>query len=849
VAILQHYYTSFVDRRTGEGGFRTKAATPGLRPEVQGAVLKLIAYRIPATADERVVESHPVALRYAVLGPSEAVVSCVRSCGTDENGRPGNVFAHTLVAPPQELPPHPISLWRHAAWKREDASDERELPVLPPLGRAPPPDPAAVRAFLDEPGRGERFAGLLDAVARSAGPGGRRGVVVDDPDRVALWIAALSLALPPSLRSQLTFSTYHHDPYQAPFVVTGTTRDSSFRLSTQDFLQYFVVDEAEGRTSDGGEPGPFARFAAGQLRSPDGPEGLEPFHAFCDRRGEGAGLDGGVDRLARLWTRLGQPPEGAPDADEAELLRSALDEVVRAAGRSADDAADLALIADTARPLLASAGDPGLLDAYCRAVRASGADGTHRLYLRDDLEAAAALACGGREPEARRLLEALSAALGAGTVRAGVDTPEMAALLAGAAGGRPAALAAGWECFGPLRSLDRGPDPLLDATFTALDEASAEGVDEPPQGVLPLLGALRTAAAGREAALLARALEWRRVHGGPAAEWLYYQMAGRLPLEERHAHRALVEAEVDDITHYEVACDLRRTPPEGVRPLLDAWTRHLRDRPGGPAGVVGTALGELWSRAGESARPALARDILGWEELGPLLGARWEEVLVQAAFADPRGVAAPELLARFVAHPALPPEARTLMETHMATARGALDPGSIERMQQRFAGLPAEDYRREVAPLLARFLSPQVPLAEYANAVRAAYARQHDAVFWEVHWHTLAAAVSALPAAGIAARFGLGRSGEADEAVEVRAAWLVAFLELWFDRALPLVAERPYLGPRFFLTLPGALAEFQRTRAWRPLARAVERRAGTAPWYPFVETWFVPRPPAAAHTR
>jgi hypothetical protein len=467
---------------------------------------------------------------------------------------------------------------------------------------------------------------------------------------------------------------------------------------------------------------------------------------------------------------------------------------------------------------------------------------------------AVALACGGRAAEAGRLLAALCRAAGADAVTALADTVETGELLAAGAGRRAGPLAGAWTCFGRLRAVHRVDDPLLRATFAAVDESSQEGMDEPPAAVLPLLEAMVAAAAGREAPLLRCALEWRREHGGPATEWLYYQIAGGLALDARRAYRAVVEPEIDDIVRYEVECDLRRGRPEAARTLLGAWAEHLRGHPGEPGRVVAAGVAWLWTRAGEGARPALARDILGWDELGALIDARWEEALVRSAFADLhlRRADATELdlLSRYADHPALPPDARTVLEIRMATTEGTLDPRSIGRIRQRLAGLPAGEYRREVTPLLARFVSPQVPVAQYANAIRAAYTREHDAAFWVAHWGALGAVVSALPAPGIAARlsFGLGRSSEADAAAEALGAWLVAFLEFWFDQALPLVVDHGYLGPRFFLSLPGALDDLQRARAWRPVARVVERRAGGAPWYPFVEKWFIPRPGSSPAT-
>jgi hypothetical protein len=44
--ISQHYYTSFINRERGSAGFQVKAMSPGISPDTQNMILRLIAYRI-----------------------------------------------------------------------------------------------------------------------------------------------------------------------------------------------------------------------------------------------------------------------------------------------------------------------------------------------------------------------------------------------------------------------------------------------------------------------------------------------------------------------------------------------------------------------------------------------------------------------------------------------------------------------------------------------------------------------------------------------------------------------------------------------------------------------------------
>src|SRR5574340_1247560 len=98
--VLQHYYTSFVNRQAGSAGFPVKAMSRDIPPDTQAMITRLISYRIPPSLDEYNISQHPVALRYFYKSPEEAILLCSQSNGTDENGRPGNFFAHSLVMKP-----------------------------------------------------------------------------------------------------------------------------------------------------------------------------------------------------------------------------------------------------------------------------------------------------------------------------------------------------------------------------------------------------------------------------------------------------------------------------------------------------------------------------------------------------------------------------------------------------------------------------------------------------------------------------------------------------------------------------------------------------------------------------
>lgn len=257
----QYYYTSYVHQQTGRAGFQVKAMSPGLEPEVQDTIARLIAYRIPPALDIQAIETHPVALRYAYKGPDECILLCSQSCGRDEYGRPGNFFAHAVVLQQDiftSIPP--VFFWKSAFWCKHDPVERMEIASLPTLSlleEEPALDLEDVWTFVAEEQRRALLYKLLCAVVQSRRKQ-RRIVICDSDEHVALWVAAVSCLLPPAYRPLLTFSTYHYDVYQSPFLITGT--DVARRATLEDDPSIFFLDAANGRSS-AVEPSPYAELA------------------------------------------------------------------------------------------------------------------------------------------------------------------------------------------------------------------------------------------------------------------------------------------------------------------------------------------------------------------------------------------------------------------------------------------------------------------------------------------------------------------------------------------------------------------------------------------------------------
>jgi hypothetical protein len=322
LAVRQYYYTSYVHATTGRAGFQIKAMSPGLSPRDLELLAHLIDYRLPPALDASEIETHPVALRY-YIAEDTCILLCSQSCGTDEHSRPGNFFAHALVLPLQSFASTaPILFWKSSFWRSSDPGERTQvasLPILPSFDVAPSLDITEVWRFLEGGQRRALLLPLLCAVVHSSGTY-RRIIIRDTCEHVALWIAAVSYLLPPAYRPLLTFATYHHDPRQAPYLITGTTANPLFHPTEEDHQSYFILDGEAGTASDVA-PSPYAALVAAAAHS-DRYETLVPLFAYAKRFPTPAAIDEGLDRLA-LYAHI-QNGVSELTAEEVDVIHCAL---------------------------------------------------------------------------------------------------------------------------------------------------------------------------------------------------------------------------------------------------------------------------------------------------------------------------------------------------------------------------------------------------------------------------------------------------------------------------------------------------------------------------------------------
>lgn len=271
MAIRQLHYTSLASGPDGRRGFQVSAATPGIPRALEDASIKASAYRAPSNPSSSApeeIDRLPVSLGYARPGGGTMLYQS-RYVGHDFAGRQGNYFAHALLTDEgadalEDL--RPIETWRARFWR----SAPEPVTALPPLRHLEPgglTDLRSVHRFLHA-GRLPMLPAVVDAVRRAlVDPRERVVLVCPDSDAAALWIAAVTHALPHHLALAVTFTTFSATPLDEEALLIGTV--PGVPIPRDPFRPQAVLDLTSSQSEGPGAPYATA-VAEGWRRSSSG---------------------------------------------------------------------------------------------------------------------------------------------------------------------------------------------------------------------------------------------------------------------------------------------------------------------------------------------------------------------------------------------------------------------------------------------------------------------------------------------------------------------------------------------------------------------------------------------------
>jgi GTPase-associated protein 1, N-terminal domain type 2/GTPase-associated protein 1, middle domain len=833
MVMRQLYYTSCIKGTSGSAGFQVKALSSGISTDERAALNKILGYRIPPSLPVEQVSSHPVALRYQYLSTDTCFLACSQSCGPDEGGRPGNFFAHCVVTAPSDFAVMaPIMYWRHPFWKRSDASESVEIPEEPSFELDPALDFDAIWAFLDQDDRREWLHRLLCVVLRFDKD--RRPIVIlDSPDNVPLWIAAVTFGLPAPFRPFLSFATYHHDPYQVPFLITGTTADGRFRFSADEYISHFVINASIGKASDAKESA-YARYVSRYMQPAAYETTLMEFFDFCNSHLAHlpSDLADRFDSVTELYMALRERSITVAQPSAEASVASFLNMAEGEQALREPYLEDLDRIVELHRDEVLSHSSEPALSVHLRALHLLA---RHEKAFGDrcqaELRFASQLAAQKDEGGVKQLASAIEQLFARDMLQRAWTEPIFVDTLAKQLRhGGWVGLHLTWSYIVPLLGIEGQSvaclKPLIRDTLDALSVMpSGDGIT-PPLEAEKLVTALVAAIPGdnRQQFLLDLIAEWKGVHVGPAMGWAYYEIVRGASLERRVDFRkrlctANPAMSMERIIWVELARDVREAHFPQLGSLFETWVAHAMAIGTAPRALIPKAVALVWPQPDKETNYVVAEQLLSFPLTVDQLGEKLSGELALAYFSNleiqslsGRALALAE---HFALHEDLTADVRAILGGSLAMTKGKFTEQAIREIPYRFARLDSSKYHEEAGKLIRRFFENDVSVTAHVDMLQATYVSPHQSVFWDLYWECFSALV-------------LRREG-ASQAVQI--------ISLWFEDSLAVFSDKPYLGPGFFLQLPSVLADLSEKKEFQFFAQILEANSAKLPWSSLIKPY------------
>ena len=329
MSVHQIIYTSC--RRGINGGgdglqiYSMDAAFQGADEEELG---RLFSYQHPDTGcpmTDELARTMPQAYKYQRLSSGDVALAQNTYLGRDymgKSGRFGYHMSHVIVCDPEDMKAYPAEYCGGELLRSSMTFDEVNSPETPSylpepnLETGPAVSFGAAADFLiREEGRMDVYKQMLCAVL-SFDRVLKRVVILDKPENIIFWAAALGYALPRRNALEIGFSTYEYAPALSPARVCGAVRAGT-RFG--DESQYFVFDLLEGNIPSL-EPDPaFSGFIDDAFSFSH--ESLLGFHDFLNDGYDYGKADEDIYQAYALYAALDDGPEAVP----AEQLAMALD--------------------------------------------------------------------------------------------------------------------------------------------------------------------------------------------------------------------------------------------------------------------------------------------------------------------------------------------------------------------------------------------------------------------------------------------------------------------------------------------------------------------------------------------
>ena len=830
MAMLQQYYTSCENGRSGGAGFQIKAMSENITNDQIKILNSLLGYQIPLSMLDAPVETHPVGFRYKRIDEDTCALLCSQSNGGDEYGRPGNFFAHSVITSPQDFNIFPpIMFWRSPFWKTSDPSSNLSIPEQTSFQESPTLLLDSVWDFLQQGNQREWFGLLLDAVLQF--PESKRPIVIlDDTDNIANWIMAVTMAMPPVLRTLIGFATYHHNPYQSPYTITGTTRDSAFRFAPEEYISYFILNAYDNKISTISESS-YKQYVSKCFFESTFSEKLGDFYQVCNRLipiSSASYQWKDVEAVTYFYITIHENSLRFSEPNAKIGISYFIDYLNKFSNPMKEELEDLARIIDFFGNELISATQTRSVREFCTALQLNkqlNDDYLDRIEL--DLDILQTCLLRGNEQVGRQLDSTYRILYPLEEMNRVVSRTEFLKNLLTSMQDIPLHVHTSvWKYLLPFVRLNVTNRAIIYALMwnsikPAIIEAGIDAEHPTPAGD-EVIKAMVTAFQTDRKVCIDAFMQQEQSKWNIGLAWIYYQSVQDLPLDQRKSYRSLLGHNKFVCEIYEFRNEALRFPPKQAKTSIQRWVAGSDWNQSQSRDLLNQAIDAIWSKGDGAVLNIVAEDCLMDKEFAHDLEEHNMSKILASYF--------PEMGFRFLTneqlsmfiqykgHSSLSSNQKAVIGGSYAMSTGSFLPNSPKMINDHFVRLSETQYREEVGKLIARFFHSPMKLTSHLEMLLAAYVYQYEGVFWGIYWDHFTVLM-----------MNLSKTSD-----------FVKLMNFWFEQSFTAFENSPYMGQQFFLQLPTAIAAASEKKGYKQAATAIEIKAKHLRWYKLVSPNFKP---------
>ena len=658
----------------------------------------------------------------------------------------------------------------------------------------------------------------------------RRIIIIDSDKHVALWIAAVSCMLPPTYRPLLSFATYHHDPYQSWFLITGTIDDSTFRSTSEESISHFVLDGRTRKTSPV-EESQYAKL----VRTYAYPERydkymLRYFLIHEQRFPKPTCIDEQLDLFATYLSLLKQ--KGTISVSDMLLaVKIVLTTFEKLASYSDEDRKELAHLKDVLEDAREKSRSPNVQKAYDRVVRLYQKHNipTEELFknsLRYCTEMLLEDPPKGEPEEAVTLLKQLHETYNDDVFIKYVNHPDYLQYVVGVIqNSYNDKLCLIWKHIGPYLLPDsQSPDsPNRKLFLRSIRIWDSLQQNKFLSKANELFSLIKSTMEGKELKWLQLLVDSTTLPTDMLVDRFYWQLVSALSFEQREQYRTIVQRVVPTIADYEFQKELSASELQSKMAVINRWVAYNTSSSAikTPRSIVSEGLDALRQQCNKFQWEKLTFDVLMNDDLLPLLGQK-EDMLVEETLSEltlqqfsPRYI---KLYKRYKVHHALPMRSKDVLAGMIAMSDGHLDDMVSERLYNYISCLASgEVYFGEINGFISEFLNKDITEEDHLLMVSALFVRKYEEHFWLSYWEKVRVMLTRL------------LTNDLERAVRLFSFWF-AFLPGKVSRL-----DQCYVVHQFFLGLKHRMNDGQILQVYSKALDNLGGKASSYTWYPLIE--------------